>query len=83
MKKIDELKKELVHGDYQIIHKMTNVPVGTITAIFTNNRKAETPQGEKIRKAAHKLIESRRALLDTEQPEEPELDFSHTTQAVA
>jgi IMP dehydrogenase/GMP reductase len=76
MKKIDELKREMVRGDYQIIHKMTKVPVDTITAFFNGYRNADTPVGEKVRKAAQKVIDSRKALLNDSSDEEPELEFS-------
>lgn len=76
MKKLDELKKDLVYGDYNIIQQMTKVPRATINAIMKGVRNADTKQGEKIRIATEKLIASRKALLEDAAGDQLELPLA-------
>ncbi|WP_276496695.1 hypothetical protein [Pontibacter litorisediminis] len=73
MKKLHELKPLLEHGDNIRISKISKVPKSTVDSILCGARNAETPAGEKIRIAAQKLIDSRKALFDdTDEEEQPE-----------
>lgn len=63
MENIQELKKQLRHGDYQLISELSTVPAETVKSILNGTRNPKTPRGRQVLAATERLVESRKQLL--------------------
>lgn len=63
MLKLEEIKKDLRHGDHRVIHDMTQIPLDTITSVLCGRRSSTTERGQSVLSAAQKVIANRKLLL--------------------
>jgi hypothetical protein len=68
MLNLAEIKNDLRPGDPQTIFEMTEIPMPTIRAILRGARNAATERGQEVLKAAKKITDTRKELLNQPKP---------------